>query len=57
MKSFIAHCKFHGTILTIAMLLARWTCGQPVEIVDDDGDRRICSDDFYPKSNWFAPLE
>jgi len=46
MKSFIAHCRFHGVVLTIAMYLARFTCGQPIAIVDDEGDRRICSDDF-----------
>lgn len=46
MKSFIVHCQFHGTILTIAMLLARWACGQPIEIRDNEGDRRIASDDF-----------
>ena len=49
MKSFIMHVKFHGFILTIAMLLARWTCGQPISIVDDEGDPRISSDD-YPHS-------
>ena len=46
MKSFISHCRFHGTLPTIALYMARWTCGQPIQIVDDEGDRRICSDDF-----------
>jgi hypothetical protein len=47
MKSFIAHCRFHGTILTIAMYLARWSCGQPITITDDEGDHRISSDDYH----------
>lgn len=49
LKSFWMHCNFHGTILTIAMLLARWSCGQPIIIYDNEGDPRISSDDYHIK--------
>jgi len=51
LKSFWMHCRFHSTILTIAMYLARWSCGQPIIITDDEGDHRISSDDYFMKRN------
>ncbi len=33
-------------VLALAVRMARWACQQPIVIVDSDGDRRICSEDY-----------
>lgn len=49
MKQFIDYCRHYGTVLTLAMFVARWTCGQQIIIIDDEGDNRISSPDYKVK--------